>query len=121
MWSKKHSDDVENAVQCTGYTLRSASQEPSLPDPAEVDTQENTEPEFHPSLYGPSDELPPAKELRHELAVQDVCYTVKVWQGSWWKGCCLRQRQQKCVLNKVTAHMQSGQLTAILGNSGRPF
>ena len=60
----------------------------------------------------------PAKKVCHTLDVRDVTYEVQEWQGSWWKGCCLRQRRQKDVLKDVTARMESGQLTAVLGNSG---
>ena len=54
----------------------------------------------------------------HVVDVRDVTYTVREWQGSWWKGCCVRERKDKQVLRDVNVQVRSGQLTAVLGNSG---
>ena len=53
------------------------------------------------------------------LSVLNVSYMVKERVGPWWKGACLRRIRHKIVLRDVCMHMQGGQLTAILGSSGR--
>ncbi|ELT88926.1 hypothetical protein CAPTEDRAFT_142325 [Capitella teleta] len=55
---------------------------------------------------------------RDSLSVLGLTYIVKRWEGSWWKGCCMRPRMVKSVLTNVSMHVSSGQLTALLGNSG---
>ena len=53
------------------------------------------------------------------LSVLNVSYIVKERVGPWWKGACLRRIRHKIVLRDVCMHMQGGQLTAILGASGK--
>ena len=52
------------------------------------------------------------------LSIIRLNYTVKQWVGPWWKGACLRKQHKKRVLNDITMQIKSGQITAILGNSG---
>lgn len=52
------------------------------------------------------------------LDVKNVSYVVKEWVGPWWKGACLRKTRRKRVLNDVSIRLTSGEITAILGNSG---
>ena len=52
------------------------------------------------------------------LSIIRLNYTVKQWVGPWWKGACLRKQLEKRVLNDITMQIKSGQITAILGNSG---
>ncbi|XP_074662481.1 ATP-binding cassette sub-family G member 5-like [Tubulanus polymorphus] len=54
----------------------------------------------------------------HTLSVQEVTYVVKETVGAWYKGACFREERKKTVLNGVNLHLVSGQITAILGNSG---
>ena len=52
------------------------------------------------------------------LTLIGVSYSVTYREGSWWKGCCLRHKVHKDVLKDVDLQLTSGQLTAVLGNSG---
>ena len=52
------------------------------------------------------------------LSVFRVNYTVQEWLGPWWHGACFRKARKKCVLNDISMVMKSGELTAVLGNSG---
>lgn len=54
----------------------------------------------------------------HYLDIKNVSYTVKERIGKWWKGLCFRKTREKAILNKLTFRVQSGEVTAILGNSG---
>jgi len=53
------------------------------------------------------------------LSVLNVAYVVKEKVGPWWKGACLRRIRHKLVLRDACMHMKSGQITAILGGSGK--
>ncbi|KAL3872733.1 hypothetical protein ACJMK2_035937 [Sinanodonta woodiana] len=52
------------------------------------------------------------------LSLHHVSYVVKQGAGPWWKGACLRPVISKTVLNQITMQLKSGQITALLGNSG---
>ncbi|KAK3598078.1 hypothetical protein CHS0354_014614 [Potamilus streckersoni] len=52
------------------------------------------------------------------LSLLQVSYVVKQWAGPWWKGACLRPVLYKTVLSNITMQLKSGQITALLGNSG---
>ncbi|XP_052766024.1 ATP-binding cassette sub-family G member 5-like [Mya arenaria] len=58
------------------------------------------------------------KDTFKYLDVYNVNYEVKEWVGPWWKGACFRKIRHKQVLNNVTLRLKSGEITAILGNSG---
>ena len=53
------------------------------------------------------------------LSVLNVSMVVKERIGPWWKGACLRRIRHKIVLRDACMHMKSGQITAILGGSGK--
>jgi len=53
------------------------------------------------------------------LVMKNIDYCVKKRTGPWWKGCCLRPIEQKHILKKVNVKFESGELTAILGSSGK--
>lgn len=53
------------------------------------------------------------------LDVLNVRYVVREWVGSWWKGACFRKVRQKVVLDDISIRLKSGEITAILGNSGK--
>ena len=59
------------------------------------------------------------KPTRHSLDVKGVSYTVKYREGAWWRGACLRKQQQRHILRDVTLRVNSGSVTAVLGNSGK--
>ncbi|KAK3598669.1 hypothetical protein CHS0354_020431 [Potamilus streckersoni] len=52
------------------------------------------------------------------LSLHRVSYVVKQGAGPWWKGVCLRPEIYKTVLSNITMQLKSGQITALLGNSG---
>lgn len=53
------------------------------------------------------------------LDVLNVKYVVREWVGSWWKGACFRRVREKVVLDDISLRLKSGEITAILGNSGK--
>ena len=53
------------------------------------------------------------------LDILNVKYVVQQWMGSWWKGACFRKVRQKVVLDDISIRLKSGEITAILGNSGK--
>ncbi|XP_067682039.1 ATP-binding cassette sub-family G member 5-like [Haliotis asinina] len=59
-----------------------------------------------------SDTVPPV------LNIKDVTYTVREWEGPWWKGACFRKRRKKTVLNNITMSLKGGRITALIGSSG---
>ena len=64
------------------------------------------------------EEEPEIEPRSSTLSIIGLNYTVKEWIGPWWKGACLRKQRKKIVLNDITMQLKSGQITAILGNSG---
>lgn len=54
----------------------------------------------------------------NKLSLVGITLKVTYREGSWWKGCCLRNKISKDVLEDINLQLTSGQLTAILGNSG---
>ena len=72
--------------------------------------------DFRPSKVNPVEEFLPQNST---LSVIGLTYVVKEWVGPWWKGACLRKQRRKVVLNDVTMQLKTGQITAILGNSGK--
>ncbi|ELT98073.1 hypothetical protein CAPTEDRAFT_116801 [Capitella teleta] len=60
----------------------------------------------------------PADNGNEALYVNRLTYTVRERPGSWWQGCCLREKRDKEVLKNVNIQVKRGQLTALLGNSG---
>ena len=71
--------------------------------------------EFRSSRVNPSEDILP---LNSTLSVIGLSYTIKERLGPWWKGACFRKQRSKVVLNDVTMQLKTGQITAILGNSG---
>ena len=70
-------------------------------------------------MYGDKKTAPTPEGLHtHTLSILGLSYIVKAYEGSWWTGCCCRQRYQKAVLRNISLHLESAELTAILGNSG---
>ena len=67
-----------------------------------------------PKIQTTEDKLP----QNSSLSIVSVTYVVKEWLGPWWKGACFRKQHQKVVLSDVTMQMKTGQITAVLGNSG---
>ena len=57
----------------------------------------------------------------HTLSILGLSYMVRSFEGSWRQGCCLRPVFQKNILRNLSMHLESGQLTALLGNSGIYF
>ena len=55
------------------------------------------------------------------LSISNVCYVVKEWVGPWWTGACFRKTRRKIVLRNISLQVKSGEMTAILGNSGRTY
>ena len=53
------------------------------------------------------------------LDMRNIRYSVQVRYGQWWKGACLRQKHTRVILNDVTLRVKSGEITAVLGNSGK--
>ena len=53
--------------------------------------------------------------------ILNTSYKVTVREGRWWKGCCFRPKVEKVVLQDINVQLRSGELTAILGNSGSFF
>ena len=53
------------------------------------------------------------------LDVSHVTYTVKERLGGWYQGCCLREKVEKVVLDDVSLRASGGEVTALLGNSGK--
>lgn len=52
------------------------------------------------------------------LSLLNINYEVKERIGPWWKGAIFRKVIHKQVLKEISIHLKSGQITAILGNSG---
>ena len=71
--------------------------------------------DFRPSQVNPVEEILPQNST---LSIIGLNYTVTEWMGPWWKGACFRRQRKKIVLNDVTMQLKTGQITAILGNSG---
>ena len=67
------------------------------------------------------EEEPQIEPQNSTMSIMGLNYTVKEWVGPWWKGACLRKQRKKKVLTDVTMQLKSGQITAILGNSGKFF
>ena len=57
-------------------------------------------------------------ETVNTLNISNVHYTVKVYKGRWWQGACFRKRTTKQVLNSIHLQLRSGEIAAVLGNSG---
>lgn len=53
------------------------------------------------------------------LDVLHVKCKVRERVGPWWKGACLRAVREKVILNDVSARFKNGEVTAILGTSGK--
>ncbi len=66
-------------------------------------------------------EFSPQDLPSHTLRVDGVSYTVTHRTGSWWKGSFCKQKQEKLILNNVSVYLRSGELTAVLGNSGKCY
>lgn len=63
----------------------------------------------------------PIKDLQNRegnLNIQNLNYKVTEFVGPWWTGACLRRRKSKHVLRDISLQVKSGEITAILGNSG---
>ena len=58
------------------------------------------------------------QDVRSTLNVSNVTYVVREYVGPWWKGACLRKTRRKTVLENISLQVKSGEITAILGNSG---
>ena len=56
--------------------------------------------------------------MKSTLSIRHVTYTVKETIGKWWKCHCGKTRH-KVVLKDISMHLKSGEVTAILGNSGK--
>ena len=65
------------------------------------------------------EEKPEIEPRSSTMSIIGLNYTVKEWIGPWWKGACLRKQRKKKVLTDITMQLKSGQITAILGNSGK--
>lgn len=52
------------------------------------------------------------------LNISNINYVVREWTGPWWKGSCFRKPKIKTVLRDISLQVKSGEITAILGNSG---
>jgi ABC-type multidrug transport system fused ATPase/permease subunit len=59
--------------------------------------------------------------VQSTLNISNVCYVVKEWVGPWWTGACFRKTRRKIVLRDISLQVKTGELTAILGNSGMLF
>lgn len=59
------------------------------------------------------------EDLYTTLSVLNVSCVVKERVGPWWKGACLRRIRHKIVVRDTCMHMKSGQITGILGSSGK--
>ncbi|XP_053377061.1 ATP-binding cassette sub-family G member 5-like [Mercenaria mercenaria] len=57
-------------------------------------------------------------DVTSTLNVADVSYVVQEYVGPWWTGACLRKTRRKTVLQNISLQVKSGEITAILGNSG---
>ena len=53
------------------------------------------------------------------LALQNIRYDVRYRSGPWWKGACFRQEHVKHVLHDVNLALPVGQLTGVMGSSGK--
>lgn len=62
-----------------------------------------------------TDKRPP----KSALTVSNVGYVVKEWAGPWWKGSCFKKARRKLVLKDISFQVKAGEITAILGNSGK--
>lgn len=60
-------------------------------------------------------------ENEFALNLKDITYTVEEYIGRWWQGACFRKKRSKRVLDNVTTQFRSGEITAILGSSGKTF
>jgi hypothetical protein len=74
-------------------------------------------------LYGCSNQSPDADEEERQiiptLNLLNVSYEITEYIRPWWTGACFRQKQKKIVLNDISCQFRSGELTAILGSSGK--
>lgn len=74
-------------------------------------------------LHGCTNQNPDADEdERHlipTLNLLNVSYDVTEYIGPWWKGACFRSKKEKRVLHDINVQFRSGELTAILGSSGK--
>lgn len=57
--------------------------------------------------------------LEKSLDVLNLTGVVKEYLGPWWKGACCRKSRERVVLNDISLSLKAGQITAILGNSGK--
>ena len=71
-------------------------------------------------MYGERKTVPVQQVSVHSntLSVLGLSYIVNSYEGAWWKGCCFRPRYKKAVLRNISLHLESSEVTAILGNSG---
>ena len=67
----------------------------------------------------PEEVIVPAGQVTHTLSILGLTYIVQKTEGSWWKGCCFRPKQLRRVLRNVSIHLKSGEVSALLGNSGK--
>jgi ABC-type glutathione transport system ATPase component len=58
------------------------------------------------------------EESPSTLNISDVTYVVREYVGPWWNGACFRKTRRKTVLQNISLQVKSGEITAILGNSG---
>ena len=76
-------------------------------------------------LYGCSNRSPDADEEERQiiptLNLLNVGYEITEYIRPWWTGACFRQKQKKIVLNEISCQFRSGELTAILGSSGKLY
>lgn len=71
--------------------------------------------DYRPSQVNSVEKISPQTST---LSIIGLNYTVREWVGPWWKGACLRKQRKKLVLNDITMQLKTGQITAVLGNSG---
>ena len=59
------------------------------------------------------------KDKCFTLNINDLSYAVTEYQGRWWKGACFRTKKVKQILKNVHMCLKSGEIAAVLGNSGK--
>lgn len=60
-------------------------------------------------------------ETQSTLNISHISYVVREWVGPWWTGVCFRKTRKKNVLKDISLQVKAGEITAILGNSGKAF